>query len=57
MTYLHKGWKVWRAVVSTLTRVKHRSAEIMHLNKKTKRQIRSVEKDRQKHIRRRMRGL
>ena len=57
MSESHKGRKAWRAIVFALSRVKNGFVKVMHLHKRTGGEIRAAEKERQKGIRREMRGL
>jgi hypothetical protein len=57
MTDSDKGWKTWRTMVFALRWLKNGCVKVMHLDKRTKGEIRTAEKDRQKRIRREMRGL
>jgi hypothetical protein len=57
MTDSDKGWKSWRAIVFALRWLKISFVKVMHLDKRTGGEIRTAEKDRQKGIRREIRGL
>jgi hypothetical protein len=57
MTESHKGWNAWRALVFAFTWLKNGFVKVLHLDKRTGGEIRTAEKDRQKGIRREMRGL
>jgi hypothetical protein len=52
-----KGRNAWRAIVSVLIWLKIGFVKVMHLDKRTGEEIRNAEKDRQKGIRREIRGL
>lgn len=53
----HKDWNAWRAIVFTFTWLRNGFVRVIHLDKRTAGEIRTAEKDRQKGIRREMRGL
>ena len=57
MTESDKGWNAWRAIVFALAWLKNGFVKVLHLDKRTGGEIRTAEKDRQKGIRREIRGL
>ena len=52
-----KGWNPWRPIVSAFYWLKIGFVKVLHLEKRTGEAIRTAEKDRQKGIRREIRGL